>query len=407
MHILIATSEFVTETTYSGGVANCVADFARVLNRHGNKVTIVTFSDHNGKIEWENKIIVYQVCVGSNSFKYRIMNFFFPYSPLYVTVNKKIQEIAGLYHIDIIHYPSSFALALKRPLNIPATVMMSTYLPIFRQVNKPSYQLTAYNIKSHGKYERQLKKALYQVDTVFAPSQIVAKYTEYDTGISVPVIESPTLVNEYKLMNVQNADLLKDKKYLLFFGTLGYLKGVALIAQTLTDFLSTNSDIYFVFLGKQTYMKDKGKKRILAMDYVYSQLPREYHSRVLYMEATPDKALLYTIVKKATACVLPSRFDNMPNTCIEAMTLGKIVIGTRNASFDELIDDGVNGFLIDIDNKYQLLDKMNKVLSLSDKEIESIGEKAKRTIDRLNPEVIYPQLYDFYQYTIDKHFENR
>ncbi len=405
MHILIATSEFVTEKTYSGGLANCVADFARVLNKHGNRVIIVTFSDHNEEIEWENNIIVYRVNVENYGYKYRIMNFLFPFYPLYVLLNKKIKEIVDSHQIDIIHYPSSFALALKRPCNIPTTVMMSTYLPIFRQVEKPNYHVTAHNMKSHGKYERQIKRALYKVDTIFAPSRIVAKYTEYDTKIQVSVIESPTLVNEYKLLREQEIGELKDKKYFLFFGTLGYLKGVALIAQALTDFFSNNPDIYFVFLGRQTYMRDK-RKKMFAMDYVYSHVPKEYHCRIIYIDATPDKALLYTIVKKALACVLPSRFDNMPNTCIEAMTLGKVVIGTRNASFDELIDDGINGFLIDVDNKYQLLEKMNRILALSNEEIESIGERAKHTISRLDPEKIYPQLYSFYQYTIDKHFNN-
>jgi glycosyltransferase involved in cell wall biosynthesis len=43
--------------------------------------------------------------------------------------------------------------------------------------------------------------------------------------------------------------------------------------------------------------------------------------------------------------VTPSRVDNCPNTCLEAQALGKIVIGTRQSSLEELVDHGVTGFL--------------------------------------------------------------
>ena len=44
-------------------------------------------------------------------------------------------------------------------------------------------------------------------------------------------------------------------------------------------------------------------------------------------------------------CSLPSKVDNLPNTCLEAMALKRVVIGSRTAaSFDQLISDGVNGF---------------------------------------------------------------
>ncbi len=48
---------------------------------------------------------------------------------------------------------------------------------------------------------------------------------------------------------------------------------------------------------------------------------------------------------------LPSRIDNLTNTCIESMALGKVVIGTQGAIFEQLIEDGVNCFLCRIDCK--------------------------------------------------------
>lgn len=405
MHILIATPEFVTESTYSGGLANCVADFARIYSKHDNKVTIVTLSDRNEIIKWEQGITVYRIKVKEYSFMDKLKNFLFPYYPLYDLINRQISKIICYEHVDIIHYPSSCAMAIKRPPNIPVTVMMSTYLPIFRQVYKPKFKINNRNIKSHGRLEKQIRRSIKKADSVFAPSKIVAKYCENDTGRKITVIESPVLVKEYELMDNHEIDILDKKKYFLFFGTLGYLKGVALIAKTLSQFFENNEEIYFVFLGEQTFMHI-GDNKVLAMDYVYSCVPERYHSRVIYIDKTPNKSLLYSIVKNSLACVLPSRFDNLPNTCIEAMALGKVVIGTRGASFDELITDEVNGFLIEIDNDKQLLEKMEQILVMSTEQLMNMGEKAKETLKRLDPEVIYPQLMKFYQQTINE-FRNK
>lgn len=401
MHILLVTSEFVTENTFSGGLANCVADFARIYAKHGNRVTVVTLSDCNGKLEWELGIAVYRVRIKEYGLCEKVLNSLFPYYPLYTLINKHIEKIIKREQVDIIHYPSSYALALKRPMNVPTTVMMATYLPIFRQVYKPQFKINSRNIKSRGRLEKEIRRSLKKADTVFAPSQITARYGEYDTRRKIAVIESPVLVNEYELVPEKEIEYLADKKYFLFYGTLGYLKGIALIAKALPIFFENSEGVYFVFLGRQTDMKN-GKRTLSAMEYVYASVPREYSDRIIYMEETPDKALLYSVVKNSIACVLPSRFDNLPNTCIEAMALGKVVIGTRGASFDELIEDGINGFLIDIDDEEQLLKKMRQVLELSNDDLECMGYKAKETIKRLDPEVIYPQLMAFYQYTIEE-----
>src|SRR4029078_1183319 len=57
------------------------------------------------------------------------------------------------------------------------------------------------------------------------------------------------------------------------------------------------------------------------------------------------RAELQVILRKAECSVLPSQVDNLPNTVIESLMNGIPVIGTRGASVDELVEDGVNGHL--------------------------------------------------------------
>ena len=97
---------------------------------------------------------------------------------------------------------------------------------------------------------------------------------------------------------------------------------------------------------------------------------------------------------------MPSRIDNLPNSCIEAMAMGKIVIGTKGASFDQLIVDKTNGFLVNIDNADELLKKIEEILCLSDDYISEIGEQARERIKSMSPQIIENRLINFYNQTI-------
>ena len=67
---------------------------------------------------------------------------------------------------------------------------------------------------------------------------------------------------------------------------------------------------------------------------------------------------VYGVLAGADAAVLPSLFDNLPNSAIEALLLGVPVIGSRGASLDELVTDGVTGVLVPIGDADALADAM-------------------------------------------------
>jgi glycosyltransferase involved in cell wall biosynthesis len=54
------------------------------------------------------------------------------------------------------------------------------------------------------------------------------------------------------------------------------------------------------------------------------------------------------LLRQAEAVVLPSQVDNLANTVIESLALGIPVIGTRGASIDELVEEGVTGHLVEL-----------------------------------------------------------
>ena len=95
------------------------------------------------------------------------------------------------------------------------------------------------------------------------------------------------------------------------------------------------------------------------------------------------------LIERAEIIILTSRMDNRPSTKIVAMSLGKEVIATNGAGFDEVIRDGENGFLFSEDDANDCLSKIEYAMSLPDEEKYRISIKAKETTTRFDVENIY------------------
>lgn len=92
-------------------------------------------------------------------------------------------------------------------------------------------------------------------------------------------------------------------------------------------------------------------------------------------------------IKDAKLFVLSSNYEGMPNALAEAMCLGLPSISTDVSGVSELINDGKNGFIININDKKELILKMRNILNdvkLSDK----FAKESIKLNDRLNADKI-------------------
>jgi glycosyltransferase involved in cell wall biosynthesis len=121
--------------------------------------------------------------------------------------------------------------------------------------------------------------------------------------------------------------------------------------------------------------------------------------RLIVLQNLPHSQL-YPVIAGAHLVVLPSLVDNSPNACLEAMGLGKVVIGTYGASFDELIVDGVNGFLVSPDSPDALAEKM--ISAWTNPDLSKIAEAAKRRMLEFAPEKTVASLLSYYSEVISR-----
>ena len=154
-------------------------------------------------------------------------------------------------------------------------------------------------------------------------------------------------------------------------------------------------DLYIVYAGYDCGLALKNGN-IQSVSEILKKQNKKYRGRVIYLKHLSHETL-FPVIKHSLACVLPSRVDNLPNSCIEAMALGSIVIGTYGASFEQLIKNKENGLLIKRDSAVSLMKAVDYLMHLSQEERQAMREKAVLTLGRLSPENIYTETLNFYK----------
>lgn len=102
-------------------------------------------------------------------------------------------------------------------------------------------------------------------------------------------------------------------------------------------------------------------------------------------------------LNEADIFVLPSKREAMPQSLIEAMSLEKIVISSRTLGSKEIIQDGKNGFLFEIENEKELAEKILFCLNKKNKEeIEKIRKKARKKAEEFSMSKIIKKLENLF-----------
>ncbi len=170
----------------------------------------------------------------------------------------------------------------------------------------------------------------------YAPSRFIADHLQRTLNLPISVVRPPVLFES----NVDELPQLHlSKRFLIHFGQLRSRKGTDWIVRALPEAWVTEPELKMVFVGR-VHPRDRA-----AWTKTWGDLARN----VLWLGEL-SKPSLYAVLRRAEAAVLPSIVDNLPNTVIESLMLGVPVLGSAGASIDELVEPGVTGEVIPIND---------------------------------------------------------
>lgn len=398
MKIAFLTPEYITESNFDGGLANYLYRASQIMKQRGHHIEIFTYSDKNGTI-FHQGIMIHRIKI--NHYFYKKINYVTRYRAskiifmllLSYSLRKIFLRRHRKIHFDIVQASSYMACGLFLTFKCPAPIItrVSSYEPLWRKFYKK--RLT---------FDQRIVEwleiiSLKRSNSVYSPSKFLANVLRKKENIKAEVIKPPFLLDYNNFDESIYKKYLLKKKYFIFFGTIGLLKGGDVLAKSLPLILSQFSEMYFVLAGKDTKKPDGDS----TLQYIIqSAVP--YEKQIIYLGAL-QHSQLYPIIENSKAVVLPSLVDNFPNTMLEAMVLGKVVIGTKGTSFEEFIKDGISGILVESNNPSELQKAMKKVWNMDDDKISKIGECAKKSIENLSPENTCSELEQYFH----KHFPSK
>jgi glycosyltransferase involved in cell wall biosynthesis len=175
-------------------------------------------------------------------------------------------------------------------------------------------------------------------------------------------------------------------RYLLYVGRIERKKGVHILSRSLNTVLAGRDDITMIFAGR-----DCGVKEAILQEN------RRFHDRIVFLD-TVEKLRLFGLVRFADLVILPSLWENCSNAGLEAMAVGRPVLGTYRTAFEEIIEDGINGFLVEPGNAGDL---GGKILSCLDRpDLERIGRRAYESVLRFDSRTVAAEYVEFYRSTL-------
>ncbi len=228
--------------------------------------------------------------------------------------------------------------------NAMASMAERRAVDMFIPVSRAVAELT--RLEQHG--------SPYRVISNFVPSNIDTLYDDSDPHLSQ----------------------LPQKGYLLFVGDIRRDKGVDILYQA---YAGVESSVPLVLIGKMG-----------------TDLTESAPANSLHLPCWPHKAIMSAFQRSMIALMPSTCADACPTVAIEAMAMGRPIIGSRIGGLADIVVDGESGLLVPPDDARAL---RAAIQSLLDNPIrrEYMGVMAKKRVEKFYASTIVPDIEQVYQ----------
>lgn len=99
-------------------------------------------------------------------------------------------------------------------------------------------------------------------------------------------------------------------------------------------------------------------------------------------------------LREAKAVLVPTRLETFCYGAAESMSLGRVMVASRNGGQVDYIEDGVNGLLIADDSDAALDDALDRAAALTTTERQQLGKAARETVLQFQPNAVVDSLLE-------------
>lgn len=222
---------------------------------------------------------------------------------------------------------------------------------------------------------RLLHKSIFEnASSIVALTEYMKKTIKKVTDKEINVIPngvdlSKFTVNENKSNIRHELNIPLDKTILILVGRLYPVKGVEYLIESISFLKETRDDFKLLIIGdgsERSYL-EKLSEELNITNYV------EFRGKI-----PNDEVPLY--LKASDIFILPSLSEGFPNALLEAMASGLPVVTTKIRGLDEIVEEGINGFLVNPKSPEEIANKVDLIMqdnTLSERFSQNNKLKAK------------------------------
>lgn len=214
-------------------------------------------------------------------------------------------------------------------------------------------------------------------DALLCPSRHLARHVESHYGLAegtiriipLPIGDTPILERDKETW---------EHGTICYMGRIQPLKGVIEWIEAAVEVADEFPNCRFEFVGTNCL----GTDSMSGEEFVERLIPKELRPRFLFYGEQKRSSLLHFLAR-ARIAVVPSRWENFPNTCIEAMCSGLPVIASGSGGLAEMIEDGRTGWQASKPGSKGLSEALKRALETPWMRTAEMGREASVTIRQM------------------------
>ena len=342
MKIGFLTPEYPHEKTgNSGGLGTSIKNLAHALTALGHEVVVLVYEQKQDAVFLDKAVEVHQI----KNIKFKGLSW-------YLTRKKIEKSINFLYEknkIEIVEATDWTGItSFIKPKKCPIVIKLNGSDTYFCHLdNRP--------VKWMNKFHE--KRALQNADGHVSVSAYTAKMTNqvFNQNHNFTIIHNGIDTRLFEKSNDSN-----EKNIILYFGTLIRKKGLLELPLAFNIIHEKNPDAQLVLVGKDASDIISGNSSTWQMMqelFTPSALEKvTYFGPVAYSEVRKQ-------IEKATVCVFPTYAEALPVSWLEAMAMEKAIVASNIGWGNEIVEDGVSGFLAHPSNHQEYANKILQLLA--------------------------------------------
>lgn len=383
MKIGFLTPEYPHEKTgNSGGLGTSINNLAHALTALGHEVVILVYKQNQDAVFFDNAVEVHQI----KNIKINGLSWYFTRKKLEKIINtlydaNKIEIVEATDWTGITSY--------IKPKKCPIVIKLNGSDTYFCHLdNRP--------VKWINKFHE--KRALQMADGHVSVSDYTAKMTNqvFNQNNEFTIIHNGI---DMGLFQKNDAIPYENNNVILYFGTLIRKKGLLELPHVFNIIHEKNPNAQLVLVGKDTSDIISGNASTWQMmQELFSSSALEkvtYFGPVAYSEVRKQ-------IEKATICVFPTYAEALPVSWLEAMAMEKAIVASNIGWGNEIVENGVSGFVAHPSNHQEYADRILQLLAETSLRKKMECNAKLRILSHFEIRLIANQNLNFYKKVIKK-----